>query len=188
MDESLEQLYQEIILEASKHPHGKVSFETLEKSREDADNTETMDHIGGLSAELHGDHGCSFGQSHQFNPTCGDDVRVQVELSSSQDHHIESLVWDGYGCSICTASLSIMVDLVTHLPLQEALRIDQYFHELMHTKGQPLSQDKMDCLEDAAVFEQVAKYPMRVKCALLGWEGFRDSVARALAVKSNQNE
>ena len=42
---------------------------------------------------------------------------------------------------------------------------------------------KEEKLEDAVVFQGVSKYPMRIKCALLGWEGMRDSVAKALAAK-----
>ena len=58
------------------------------------------------------------------------------------------------------------------------------FHELMESRGAGLQDEaKEEKLEDAVVFQGVSKYPMRIKCALLGWEGMRDSVAKALAAK-----
>ena len=50
------------------------------------------------------------------------------------------------------------------------------FHELMESRGAGLQDEaKEEKLEDAVVFQGVSKYPMRIKCALLGWEGMRDS-------------
>ena len=54
----------------------------------------------------------------------------------------------------------------------------------MESRGAGLQVEaKEEKLEDAVVFQGVSKYPMRIKCALLGWEGMRDSVAKALAAK-----
>ena len=58
------------------------------------------------------------------------------------------------------------------------------FHGLMESRGAGLNDDaKEEQLGDAVVFQGVSKYPMRIKCALLGWEGMRDAVAKALAAK-----
>ena len=127
---------------------------------------------------------CTPGESHQFNPTCGDEATVHAEISDSEPHTIERLVWDGHGCSISQASLSVMVDLCAGKTVDEAMELFRDFHELMESRGAGLQDEaKEEKLEDAVVFQGVSKYPMRIKCALLGWEGMRDSVAKALAAK-----
>ena len=68
--------------------------------------------------------------------------------------------------------------------VDEAMELFRDFHELMESRGAGLQDEaKEEKLEDAVVFQGVSKYPMRIKCALLGWEGMRDSVAKALAAK-----
>ena len=119
---------------------------------------------------------CTPGESHQFNPTCGDEATVHAEVSDSEPHTIERLVWDGHGCSISQASLSVMVDLCAGKTVDEAMELFRDFHELMESRGAGLQDEaKEEKLEDAVVFQGVSKYPMRIKCALLGWEGMRDS-------------
>ena len=94
------------------------------------------------------------------------------------------LVTGGHGCSISQASLSVMVDLCAGKTVDEAMELFRDFHELMESRGAGLQDEaKEEKLEDAVVFQGVSKYPMRIKCALLGWEGMRDSVAKALAAK-----
>ena len=174
-EDDFEQMYQEVILEASKHPHGKESF-AADLAREDA-GAKTGEMTVRASHEY-----CTPGESHQFNPTCGDEATVHVEVSDAEPHTIEHVVWDGHGCSISQASLSIMVDLVEGRTVDEAMDLFRTFHALMESRGAGLAEDaKADELGDAIVFQGVSKYPMRIKCALLGWEGLKDSMARALA-------
>jgi len=71
----------------------------------------------------------------------------------------------------------VLTDLVVGRPLKEALETEAAFNELMHGRGK-IEPDE-DVLEDGIAFAGVAKYPMRVKCALLGWMAFKDAVARA---------
>ncbi len=172
----LEQMYQEVILEASKNPHGRERF-APDLAREDAS--------GNASTTLRASHEyCTLGESHQFNPTCGDEATVHVEVSDSEPHVIERLVWDGHGCSISQASLSVMVDLVEGKSVDEAMELASTFHKLMESRGKGLDDEQAEeSLEDGIVFQGVSKYPMRIKCALLGWEGMKDSVAKALAAK-----
>lgn len=127
----------------------------------------------------------AFGESHQFNPTCGDEVTMHVELAKNADNSsnalIKSIKWDGHGCSISQASLSIMVDLVEGKTVADALRLAALFHKLMESRGVGLKSEKdEDDLEDAMVFQGVSKYPMRIKCALLAWEGLKDGIAKAI--------
>ena len=75
-----------------------------------------------------------------------------------------------------------MYDLVQGKTLEEAMELDAVFHELMDSRGKGLDDErKNDLLEDAVVFQGASQYPMRIKCALLGWEGLKDSAASALA-------
>lgn len=175
-DDDLEQMYQEVILEASRNPHGRERFVPDPAQEESA---RAGDAVVRASHEY-----CEAGESRQFNPTCGDEATVHVEVSDGTDggpNRIERLVWDGHGCSISQASLSIMVDLVAGRTVDEALGLFDDFHALMESRGAGLDDEAAeDRLGDAVVFQGVSKYPMRIKCALLGWEGLRGSIAQAL--------
>lgn len=177
--DDLEQMYQEVILEAARDPHGKEHFAPNLAQEDSAEQASAANSTIRATHEY-----CTPGESHQFNPTCGDEATVHVEVSDKEPHTIERLVWDGHGCSISQASLSVMVDLCAGKSVDEAMELFRDFHELMESRGAGLSDsDKEERLEDAVVFQGVSKYPMRIKCALLGWEGMRDSVAKALAAK-----
>ena len=175
--DDLEQMYQEVILEAARDPHGREHFATdvsKEQGSAPADTTVRASH-----------EYCTPGESHQFNPTCGDEATIHVEVSDDEPHTIKRLVWDGHGCSISQASLSVMVDLVDGKTVDEAMDLEQTFHKLMESRGAGLDDENLEeKLGDAVVFQGVSKYPMRIKCALLGWEGLKDSIAKALAAKN----
>ncbi|RBP98649.1 SUF system NifU family Fe-S cluster assembly protein [Bifidobacterium aemilianum] len=174
-DDDLEQMYQEVILEASKNPHGRASFAP------DMALEESSGPSGAQSTVRASHEYCSPGESHQFNPTCGDEVTVHVEVSETEPRTIERLVWDGHGCSISQASLSIMTDLVAGRSVDDAMTLEESFHKLMESRGAGLDDEsEADSLGDAMVFQGASKYPMRIKCALLGWAGLKDSIAKAL--------
>lgn len=113
---------------------------------------------------------------HHVNPTCGDEVTLRVALD---DGRIAELGWVGEGCSISQASTSVMSDLVVGKPVDEAMELQDAFLQLMQSKGAALDDEHADALEDAVAFEGVAKYPARVKCALLGWMAMKGAVAQA---------
>ena len=110
---------------------------------------------------------------HHNNPSCGDEVTLRLSLNGDS---ISQVSWSGVGCSISQASTSIMSDLVTGKTMSEALELERIFLELMQSKGN-FSGD-VEVLEDAVALSVVAKYPARVKCALLGWMAFRDAALR----------
>jgi nitrogen fixation NifU-like protein len=141
---NVESLYQDIILDHYKHPRGRAL----------------------LSAPA--------GESHQINPTCGDEVTVQVSLDSAGNL---LLGYEGQGCSISQASASVMSEMLVGMSPDEADRVRQGFVELMHSKGD--AEPDEDLLGDGIAFVGVAKYPARVKCALLPWMALRDAEARA---------
>ncbi|MEJ2858957.1 MULTISPECIES: Fe-S cluster assembly sulfur transfer protein SufU [unclassified Saccharothrix] len=145
----LQQMYQEIILDHYKNPHGRGLREPFDA------------------------------ESHQINPTCGDEVTLRVKLDGET---VADVSYDGQGCSISQASTSVLTDLVVGKPIGEAFEKMDAFVELMQGRGQ-VEPDE-DVLEDGIAFAGVAKYPARVKCALLGWMAFKDAVSRSEGAKA----
>ena len=142
----LDSLYQEVILDHYKHPLNK-----------------------GLSA--------TYGaQVHHVNPSCGDEVTLNV---TAEDGVIKSITWDGVGCSISQASVSILTDLLVGKSITEAYAIYDNFVALMQSKGAVSGDESV--LEDAIALAGVSKYPARIKCALLGWMAFKDASVQAQA-------
>jgi nitrogen fixation protein NifU and related proteins len=115
---------------------------------------------------------------HHVNPTCGDEVTLRVRLNGST---VEDVSWEGEGCSISQASTSVMTDLVIGHGIDEALGLQQEFLTLMQSRGREdvLDDAAAESLDDAIAFAGVAKYPARVKCALLGWMAMKSAIAEA---------
>jgi nitrogen fixation NifU-like protein len=113
-------------------------------------------------------------QVHHVNPSCGDEITLNIALNNGS---ISSLSWDGVGCSISQASVSIMSDLVIGKSIDEARIILDNFVELMQSKG--LKTGDPEILEDAVSLAGVSKFPARIKCALLGWMAYKDAVLSA---------
>ncbi|GAB3760533.1 Fe-S cluster assembly sulfur transfer protein SufU [Microlunatus parietis] len=111
---------------------------------------------------------------HHVNPSCGDEVTLRVRLDGDR---VADVSYDGVGCSISQASTSVMTDLVIGKPYADGLELHQEFLELMQGRGE--IEPNEDRLEDGIAFAGVAKFPARVKCALLGWSAFKDAVLRA---------
>lgn len=115
-------------------------------------------------------------QVTHVNPSCGDEVLLRVALDGDT---VTDVSYEAVGCSISQASTSVMSDLVIGRTVDEALHLHEEFTEMMHSRGE-IEPDE-DVLEDAVAFVGVAKFPARVKCALLGWSAFKDAAAQALA-------
>jgi nitrogen fixation NifU-like protein len=116
---------------------------------------------------------------HHVNPTCGDEVTLRVHLADGeQGPVVEDVSYDSVGCSISQASASVLTDLVIGKRVDEAMAIHEEFLTLMQGKG-TVTPDE-DVLEDGIAFAGVAKFPARVKCALLSWMAWKDATARSL--------
>ena len=113
-------------------------------------------------------------QVHHVNPSCGDEIDLNFTI---QGNLITSITWDGVGCSISQASVSILSDLLQGKTIAEAYAIHENFVSLMQSKG-AISGDE-SVLEDAIALAGVSKYPARIKCALLGWMAFKDASVQA---------
>ncbi|MDX6277333.1 MAG: nitrogen fixation protein NifU [Nocardioidaceae bacterium] len=143
-------LYQEIILDHYKHPHGAGLREPFE-------------------AEV-----------HHVNPTCGDEITLRVHLDGDK---VADVSYAAQGCSISQASVSVLNELIIGKSVDEGMAVLDTFTELMQGKGQ-VEPDE-DVLEDGIAFAGVAKFPARVKCALLGWMAWKDAVAQALVTNDS---
>ena len=111
---------------------------------------------------------------HHVNPTCGDEVTLRVHLA---DGVVDDISYDAEGCSISQASTSVLADLLIGRSVDEAMAVHESFVELMQGRGQ-VEPDE-DVLGDGVAFAGVARYPARVKCALLGWMAFKDALVRS---------
>jgi nitrogen fixation NifU-like protein len=122
---------------------------------------------------------------HHVNPTCGDEVTLRVELSST-GQQLTDVSYEAQGCSISQASTSVMTELLISQSVEDALAITAAFQELMQSRGSIEPDEAV--LEDAVAFAGVAKYPARVKCALLGWMACKDAVVQASHLKAANSD
>jgi len=115
---------------------------------------------------------------HHLNPTCGDEVTLRVSVTGNGDEAVvEDLSYDAKGCSISVASSSVLADEVIGRPVSEALQTVEAMRTMLTSKGKLAGDEEV--IGDGVAFAGVAKYPARVKCALLGWTAFTDALARS---------
>jgi len=110
------------------------------------------------------------------NPACGDEITLRVHLDRDT---VADVSYDAIGCSISQASVSVLGDLVIGKDLDEAMALQEEFLTLMQGHGKV--QPDEDRLEDAVAFAGVARFPGRIKCALLGWMAWKDATVQAVA-------
>jgi nitrogen fixation NifU-like protein len=163
--DAMEQLYQQVILDHAKAPHGRGL---------PAD-------AAGSTAVATAEHDWCSGQSHQVNTTCGDEVTLRVDVDLTGARPVVSDVrWEGSGCSISQASISVLHDLVTGVDLDTVTKVSTTFRALLGTRGAGLGDEAAeDLLGDANAFTGVGKFPARIKCALLGWAALTDALILA---------
>jgi nitrogen fixation NifU-like protein len=120
-----------------------------------------------------------------INPTCGDEVTLRVTLKDAAgEAAVADVSYEALGCSISQASTSVLTDMVIGKTVAEAMTISEEFLHLMQGRGE-VEPDE-DVLGDAVAFEGVAKYPARIKCALLGWMAWKDATVRALGAEEGK--
>jgi nitrogen fixation protein NifU and related proteins len=142
MSDGMGSLYQELILDLARYPRGKGLEERAD------------------------------GSAHEINPTCGDEITLQVHLDGDR---IRAVRWAGEGCAISQASASILTDLAPGLTVPELQgRIDA-FRTAMRSRGRIEPDEEL--LGDAVALGGVSRYPARVKCAMLAWVAAESAVA-----------
>ena len=152
MSAELDQLYQSIILEHSHKRSGETS--------------QDVSSAGERS-----------GVSHQYNPTCGDEITVRVAVTTSENPTVESVEWNGEGCSISMAAASVLSEMAPGMSLPELEAMIEHFREMLRSRGQVAPDEEI--LGDAAAFAGVSKFVARVKCAMLSWVALEDAVNQA---------
>lgn len=84
---------------------------------------------------------------------------------------VKDAAFIGIGCAISTASSSILMDLIKGKKISDAERIVRNFLNMI--KGEELTEEQLEELDEAALLENIKNMPARVKCATLAWNGAR---------------
>ncbi len=99
-----------------------------------------------------------------YNPLCGDKIALRLQLDGDT---IRDVGFVGHGCAISQASCSTMTEAVKGKTVEEAEALFSKFHAMV--MGEDGADDDSDSLGKLVVFAGVREFPMRVKCATLGW-------------------
>ncbi|MGI9540123.1 MAG: Fe-S cluster assembly sulfur transfer protein SufU [Miltoncostaeaceae bacterium] len=105
----------------------------------------------------------------QNNPLCGDEIHLELRIEGGR---LTEVAHSGDGCSISQSSASMMSEALSGKTEDEALDLVEHFRLVMHG-DQDADEDR---LGDAIALEGVAKYPVRIKCALLSWMAAKDAI------------
>jgi nitrogen fixation NifU-like protein len=137
---SLEDLYREVILDHYRNPRNKGHLDKPD-----------------LSAE-------------GVNPLCGDEITI--ELAFDEDR-VSEVGISGQGCSISQSSASMMSEAIKGKTKDEIEDLTKRFRDMMSLDGEAdigLDPDRPGAvLGDLESLQGVRKYPVRIKCASLGW-------------------
>ena len=105
------------------------------------------------------------------NPLCGDEITLQVAFTGKG---VGDLRFSGRGCSISQASASMMTQLVKGKDVSEINALRHRFREMMLGDPTALTDEKLGSLR---ALSGVARFPARVKCALLAWNALESALA-----------
>ena len=103
------------------------------------------------------------------NPLCGDEIELFLKFDGDT---LEGIAFDGKGCSISQASASMMTEKVKGLETKAAAVMAESIKRMMagEEEGDPAA------LGDLVSLKGVVKYPVRIKCALLGWNSLLEAL------------
>ncbi len=102
-------------------------------------------------------------QVEGFNPLCGDRLTLFLKLDKNV---ITDASFQGSGCAISTASVSLMTEIIKNKTEQEAEALFDVFHKMTTGKEEEI---QLEAVGKLAVLAGVREYPARVKCATLAW-------------------
>ena len=114
-----------------------------------------------------------------FNPLCGDKATIFLKMDGDQ---VADVSFKGAGCSISTASASIMTDAVKGKSRAEAEALFDRFHRLVTSDPSKAAENAAPELGKLAVFAGVCEFPARVKCASLAWHTLKAALSGEGAV------
>jgi nitrogen fixation protein NifU and related proteins len=104
------------------------------------------------------------------NPTCGDRIHLQLNVI---DGIVKDAKFDGEGCSISMSSASMMTQAVKGKTVEEALKLSEYFSEMI--QGKDADENGLE-IGDIQALQGVSKFPARIKCATLAWKAMEKGV------------
>lgn len=108
------------------------------------------------------------------NPLCGDEIELFLKFDGDA---VSGIAFEGRGCSISQASTSMMTEKVKGMTVKDATEVAHTVKRMMAGEA----EGDLEMLGDLVSMKGVVKYPVRIKCALLGWntllEGLADSKA-----------
>lgn len=116
---------------------------------------------------------------HMNNPVCGDEIRLQLQIEGDTIRHAKFV---GQGCSISQAAVSIMTTLLEGRSLNDAESLADRFTQVMHGDAEAAGDRS---LGDLRALKGVSKFPVRVKCALLGFDALREALRQSAAESAN---
>jgi nitrogen fixation NifU-like protein len=119
---------------------------------------------------------------HLANPVCGDEIRLQLRI---EDNRVADAKFVGQGCSISQAAVSMMTTLLKGRSLDDADAMAKRFTEMMHG-SEAAAKDKS--LGDLRALQGVSKFPVRIKCALLGFDALQQALAKLGAGAESSGE
>lgn len=110
---------------------------------------------------------------HMNNPVCGDDIQLYLTVDAEQ--RVTGATFLGHGCSISQASASMMTVRLKGKTLDEGLALAERFTEMMHGSKEA-ARDRT--LGELRALQGVSKFPVRIKCALLGFDALQEAARR----------
>ena len=110
---------------------------------------------------------------HMANPVCGDEIRLQLRIEGDE---IADVKFVGQGCSISMAAVSMMTTLLQGRKLDDAEALAGRFTEMMHG-DEEAAKDRS--LGDLRALQGVSKFPVRIKCALLGFDALQEALKKS---------
>ncbi len=113
-------------------------------------------------------------QAQGFNPLCGDKVTIFLVLRGDV---IENIAFEGSGCAICTASCSVMTEVLKGKAERDAEKLFGEFHDLV--MSDPAADVDAGRLGKLAIFAGVREFPLRIKCATLAWHTMRAALKQS---------
>jgi nitrogen fixation protein NifU and related proteins len=122
----------------------------------------------------------------QVNPVCGDEVTLRLRLrGQGPGAVVEDVSYDAQGCAISKASTSVLTDLLIGRPVAHAVVVGEAVRDMVRTRDGSAPDEEL--LGDAVALQGVAKYPARVKCALLGWSALSEALLLTGSLAEPQN-
>lgn len=110
------------------------------------------------------------------NPLCGDDIRVYLEV---HDGVVRDVKFSGQGCSISQSSTSMMTVAVKGKTIAEVKAFVRRFKHMMTLSDENEQIDESINLGDIEALQGVVKFPVRIKCATLGWNTLLEALTES---------